>query len=178
MQPSEAISMLEPAGWISNTPQTWADLGCGKGIFSLALASLLPPKSNIYSIDRDADSLQFLPQEYHGVKIETIQQDFTTLPPLPPLDGIIMANALHYIRNRDSFAQVLTPALKENARLIIVEYDTDTANRWVPFPVNFNALEKWAGLAGFRNVRRLKERASIYQRSKMYSAVMDVGFVK
>jgi ubiquinone/menaquinone biosynthesis C-methylase UbiE len=178
MQPSEAVTMLEPAGWISNTPQTWADLGCGKGIFTLALASLLPAKSNIYSIDRDAESLQFVPQEYNDVTIETLQQDITILPSLPPLDGVIMANSLHYIRDRDTFAKSLSSILKENARLIIVEYDTDTANRWVPFPISFNTLEKWARLAGFRNVRRLKERASIYQRSKMYSAVMDVGFVK
>jgi ubiquinone/menaquinone biosynthesis C-methylase UbiE len=178
MQPSEAVTMLEPAGWIIHTPQTWADLGCGKGIFTLALASLLPARSNIFSIDRDADSLQFIPQEYNDVKIETIQRDITKLPPLPLLDGIIMANSLHYIRDRDVFAKTLSSVLKENARLIIVEYDTDTANRWVPFPMSFNTLEKWARHAGFRNVRRLKERASIYQRSKMYSAVMDVGFVK
>ncbi len=97
----------------------------------------------------------------------------TDLLSLPPLDGVIMANSLHYIRDRDAFAKSLSSVLKDNARLIIVEYDTDAANRWVPFPISFNTLEKWAAGVGFRNVRRLKERPSIYQRAKMYSAVMD-----
>lgn len=174
MQPSEAISMLEPAGWISNTPQTWADLGCGKGIFTIALASLLPSGSSVYAVDRDADNLQFIPSQYQSTSISTIGGDFTQNPSLPLLEGVIMANALHYVRDRDTFAKQLHSMLKPHGRLLIVEYDTDTANRWVPFPISFNTLEKWAKNTGFINVTKLKERPSIYQRSKMYSAVMEV----
>ncbi len=165
--------MLEPAGWVSNTAQTWADLGCGKGIFTIALASLLPSGSTIHAIDRDAENLHFVPTQYPGIKIETKQADFITNPSLPLLDGIVMANSLHYVRDRDNFGLMLSSMLKENGRLLIVEYDTESANRWVPFPVSFVTLEKWATRAGFRNVKRLKERASIYQRSKMYSAVAE-----
>lgn len=171
MQPSEAITMLEPAGWVSSTPQTWADLGCGKGIFTVALASLLPTSSTVYAIDRDADNLHFVPAQYKGIGIQTIQADFTTNLSLAPFDGILMANSLHYVRDRNAFGALLCSMLKENGRLLIVEYDTDSANRWVPFPVSFVTLEKWASNIGFRNVTRLKERTSIYQRSKMYSAV-------
>lgn len=178
MQPSEAITMLEPAGWVSNTPQTWADLGCGKGIFTVALASLLPANSKIFAVDRDADSLQFIPTQYQSTTIETITADFATPPSLPELDGVIMANALHYVRDQNAFASLLHFMLKPNGRLLIVEYDTDSPNRWVPFPVSFISLEKWAKKAGFSNVKRLKERASIYQRSKMYSAVMEVAVKK
>lgn len=173
MQPTEAIAMLEPAGWVSNTPQIWADLGCGKGIFTLALASLLPAKSTVYAIDRDADNLQFIPTLYQTSKIETIKADFTIPPALPLLDGIIIANALHYVRDKDAFSQLLRSMLKSNSRLLIVEYDIESANRWVPFPISFINLEKWAKNAGFVNVKKLKERTSIYQRSKMYSAVME-----
>lgn len=166
--------MLEPAGWISSIPQTWADLGCGKGIFTVALASLLPANSKVYAIDRDADNLQFIPAQYQSTNIETIAADFTKPPSLPGLDGIIMANALHYVRDQHAFASILHLLLKPQGRLLIVEYDTDSPNRWVPFPVSFISLEKWARTSGFSNVKRLKERASIYQRSKMYSAVMEV----
>lgn len=174
MQPSEAITMLEPAGWVISTPQTWADLGCGKGIFTVALASLLPANSKVYAIDRDAGNLQFIPAQYQSTTIETIDADFTKPPSLPGLDGIIMANALHYVRDQEAFASLLHLLLKPQGRLLIVEYDTDSPNRWVPFPVSFISLEKWARNSGFSNVKRLKERASIYQRSKMYSAVMEV----
>lgn len=165
--------MIEPAGWVGNAPQIWADLGCGKGIFTVALASLLPAGSSIYAIDRDADNLQFLPQQYQSAKIEAIRADFTSPPSLPALDGAIIANALHYVRNPDNFAVELKKLLKPQARLLIIEYDTEEANRWVPFPLSFNALEKWAGLNGFRNIRKLKERPSVYQRSNIYSAVLE-----
>lgn len=171
MQPSEAIAMLEPAGWIHNTPQVWADFGCGKGIFTVALSSLLPTGSTVYAIDREPENLRFVPGSYKGVHIHTIHADFTSAGDLPPLDGILMANSLHYVRDKDQFGQMLRGMLKEDGRLLVVEYDTDNANRWVPFPVSFVALEKWASKLGFRNVTRLKERTSIYQRSKMYSAV-------
>jgi len=178
MQPSEAITMLEPAGWVSNSTQTWADLGCGKGIFTIALASLLPANSKIYAIDRDAGDLQFIPAQYQSASIETIAADFITPPALPLLDGVIMANALHYVRDQNAFASILHLMLKPNGRLLIVEYDTDSPNRWVPFPVSFISLEKWAKSAGFNNVKRLKERPSIYQRATMYSALMEVAVRK
>ncbi len=37
---------------------TWADLGCGSGIFTYALASLLKKGSTIYAIDRDIASFK------------------------------------------------------------------------------------------------------------------------
>jgi ubiquinone/menaquinone biosynthesis C-methylase UbiE len=178
MQPSEAITMLEPAGWINSTAQTWADLGCGKGIFTIALASLLPANSMIHAIDRNAEDLQFIPAQYQSTRIETIAADFITPPSLPLLDGAIMANALHYVRDQQAFAALLRSMLKPSGRMLIVEYDTDTANRWVPFPLSFNTLEKWAKEGGFRNVVKLKERSSIYQRAKMYSAVLEAGFAR
>lgn len=172
MQPSEAITMLEPAGWVNSAPQAWADLGCGKGIFTAALASLLPTSSTISAIDRDADNLHFVPAKYKGTNIQTVHADFTTDLSLSPFDGILMANSLHYVRDRSAFGELLCSLLKKNGRLLVVEYDTDSANRWVPFPVSFVTLEKWTSSLGFRNVTRLKERVSTYQRSKMYSAVM------
>jgi phospholipid N-methyltransferase len=88
MQPSEAITMLEPAGWVNSAPQAWADLGCGKGIFTVALASLLPTGSTFSAIDRDADNLHFVPAKYKGTNIQAVHADFTTDLSLSPFDGI------------------------------------------------------------------------------------------
>ena len=49
----EAISLIN-SGLIRPTgPVHWADLGCGEGLFTLALASLLPAGSVIYGVDKN-----------------------------------------------------------------------------------------------------------------------------
>ncbi|HZP97702.1 MAG TPA: hypothetical protein VFC31_15390 [Candidatus Limnocylindria bacterium] len=48
-----------------------------------------------------------------------------------------MANSLHFVASkRDTLARVR--ALGEpHGRLILVEYDTDRGNRWMPYPISF-----------------------------------------
>jgi hypothetical protein len=45
--------------------------------------------------------------------------------------------------------------LRPGGRLVIVEYDTDRGNQWVPFPVSFNTWTTVAADAGLRETRRL-----------------------
>jgi methylase of polypeptide subunit release factors len=95
---SDAIEMLSDSGIETPCATTWADLGCGDGTFTLALASLLAAGSTIHAMDRDASALQNIPPEHHGVRIQTHYGDFTRQPwPFARLDGILMANSLHYV---------------------------------------------------------------------------------
>ena len=48
----DAVSLINHPGIMSNDNTTWADLGCGNGLFSKALASLLRPSSAVYAIDK------------------------------------------------------------------------------------------------------------------------------
>ena len=43
---------------IPNPGGTWADLGSGRGAFTLALADLIGPTGHIYSVDRDSSALR------------------------------------------------------------------------------------------------------------------------
>src|SRR5207244_5327703 len=83
-------------------PGTWADLGSGGGAFTLALAELLGPHSVIYSVDRDGSALrqqqQAMRQQYPDMTVHYRSADFTQLLDLPPLNGVIMANSLHFHR--------------------------------------------------------------------------------
>jgi hypothetical protein len=49
--------------------QTWCDLGCGTGTFTLALATLLSPGSVIHAIDKNEKSLSQIPDRYQEVTI-------------------------------------------------------------------------------------------------------------
>jgi ribosomal protein L11 methylase PrmA len=78
--------------------QTWADLGCGSGLFTKASASLLPRGSTIHAVDVDAQALQKIPEAYNGVRIETSVMNFSSGEfPFQQLDGILMANSLQFL---------------------------------------------------------------------------------
>ena len=56
MRPRDAIDMLAESGVDALGPTIWADLGCGDGTFTLALASLLAPGSTIHAMDTDGSA--------------------------------------------------------------------------------------------------------------------------
>src|SRR5258708_31317187 len=84
----------------------WADLGSGEGAFTLALADLLGPDGRIYSVERDAGALtaqkQAITKKFPAVAVEYLRGDFTKPLDLPPLDGIVMANSLHFYREKEA----------------------------------------------------------------------------
>lgn len=128
MQQTEAINLIE-RGVSTKEMQRWADLGCGSGTFTIALAELLAPDSEIYATDLKRQSL---PKMHKGVNIHFKQLDFEREQlPYPELDGVLMANSLHYIKDKSRLIQQLAVH-----RFIVVEYENRRANPWVPYPVN------------------------------------------
>jgi precorrin-6B methylase 2 len=88
---------------------TWADLGSGTGAFTLALAGLLGPGTVIHAVDRDRGALSDLERaigaRFPAVTLRVVVGDFTRALDLPPLDGIVMANSLHFHRDREAVAR-------------------------------------------------------------------------
>jgi len=131
----------------------WADLGSGTGAFTLALADLLGPGGRILSVDRDAVALRqqsmAMAARFPGVALEQRVADFTTALSLPPLDGIVMANALHFQRDREATVRRILAMLRPGGRFVLVEYDADRGNPWVPYPLSFATWQAMATAAGF-----------------------------
>ncbi len=119
----------------------WADMGSGTGAFTLALAELLGSEAQIYSIDRDAQALKqqarHMQQHFPNVTVHYHHADFTSELELPPLDGIVMANSLHFYRDKRSILATLLGHLKSAGIFILVEYDVDNGNTWVPYPLSY-----------------------------------------
>jgi len=152
---------------IKNT--TWADLGCGSGIFTNALASLLGDGGKIYAVDKEVQELNI---EVAGkIKIEFFKLDFINdALPFSNVDGILMANAFHYVKDKPAFIEKIKKHLKASGQMIIVEYDTVRQNRWVPYPISFENLIQTFSTAGFTYVKKVGERTSVYRSEKMYAA--------
>ena len=153
---------------------TWADLGSGEGAFTLALADLLGSAGLIYSVDRDARALQAqaraLREAFSQVQVTPLVADFAMPLELPPLDGIVMANSLHFQRDKLAVLGRIKGYLRPAGRLVIVEYDTDHGNPWVPFPFSFESWSSLAAEAGYRETRRLASVPSRFLGS-IYSAM-------
>lgn len=169
MQLSDAIDLIQKINIATHTPQVWADLGCGDGLFTRAIATLLPEKSTVYAIDKLNNlSNKNIP----GRSIIFHQADFEKEEwLLPKPDGILMANSLHYVRNQKIFIEKLLRKLNTgNPRLVFIEYDMDTSNPWVPYPLSFATLQKLIKSIGLPSLQKLGEKKSIYQRANIYAS--------
>jgi len=137
----------------------WADFGSGWGAFTLALADLIGPEGEIYSVDQDAGSLRdqerAMQTRFPQANVHYLQADFTRPLDLPPLDGIVMANALHFQRWKEPVVEQARDYLKPGGRLILVEYNIDRGNLWVPYPLSYPTWEELARRCGLGKTRLL-----------------------
>ena len=173
MELSQAISLIQSKHILKNEKQTWADLGCGSGVFTNALAHLLKDDSKIFAVDKNASALKNLP-EFHSVSIEKMEADFITEElNIEKLDGILMANSLHYVKDKLSFIKNIERHFKGKGRFLIVEYDAVNANPWVPYPVSFDYLKNLFKEAGYTFIDKISEAASRFNRARIYSAFIS-----
>ena len=169
MKITDAIQLIKNAPIDASLPNYWADLGCGSGTFTQALANLLPQESVIFAIDQSPQNFE----AFYGnnVAIHFYQTNFENLAiSLPKLDGILMANALHYIQDKVPFIQRMKNYLKPDGAFIIIEYDTLSSNPWVPYPIDFRHLSSLFEQEGYEHIIKLGERPSIYGGRNMYAA--------
>ncbi|MDH3245469.1 MAG: class I SAM-dependent methyltransferase, partial [Saprospiraceae bacterium] len=92
----EAVNLIKPA--VSSRSSVWADLGAGSGVFTMALSEILGFGATIFAVDRKLSALRKkLDHTYVRSKIMLMEENFHDSLDLPKLDGIIMANSLHYV---------------------------------------------------------------------------------
>lgn len=174
MELSEAISLINHTSIHNNQPTTWADLGCGTGLFTTALAQLLKPGSKIFAVDKNISPLKKL-QSPNNITIEKLQAEFVTEElNIHNLDGILMANSLHYVKAKIAFIHEIEKYFKSEGCFLIVEYDLDKPNPWVPYPLSFASLKFLFEKLGHHSVEKIKELPSRYNRAKIYSAFIAV----
>ncbi|MFW6097963.1 MAG: class I SAM-dependent methyltransferase [Chloroflexota bacterium] len=153
---------------------TWADFGSGTGAFSLALAELIGSQATLYAIDRDKGTLrrqeEAMRRRFPALQVHYLAADYTRPLDLPPLDGVVMANALHFQRHKDGAVQRIYSYLRPGGRLILVEYNVDRGNPWVPHPLSFQSWETVAQRNGFVDTRLMATRPSRFLQ-EIYAAV-------
>jgi len=172
MNHTDHVNLLRPANLSQGT---YADFGAGGGAFTLALRELVGVDSTIYAVDKDGSALREL-ENSHRARFNTtsnlilLPNDFSRRLDLPPLDGIVMANSLHFFKDKAKILKHVQGFLKPSAPLVIVEYNVDSGNMWVPHPFTFATFRKLVKDTGFGEPRLLAEAPSSFLRG-FYSAV-------
>jgi len=177
MDTRDAVELI--AGAFPRRGGTWADLGCGEGVFTRALASLLGPGSRIYALDRDPGAIAALERwaRTEAAPVIPLVADFTRPfelpdPPEAGLDGMLLANSLHFVADADSVLARLAAALVPGGRMVFVEYDRRHPNRWVPYPIPENHLPALVASAGLSTPVITARRASAFG-GTLYVAVAE-----
>ena len=172
MKHTDLVGLLRDG--VSAKAGRWADLGAGDGAFTLALADLLGPTAHITAVDRDRGSLRHLAEEmgrgFPESGLDVVVADFSRPLGLIGLDGVVMANSLHFVRDKRPVLAAVRSMLRPAGTLIVVEYGADRGNPWVPHPFSYPRWEQMAADAGFERTRLLGTVPSRYLGS-MYSAV-------
>lgn len=172
MEVATGIRLIDRGVLKSGEPQRWADLGAGSGFFTRALASVVTKGSSIVAVDKNSSSLNSMPWDSSKVTLLVYPGDFTSLTWGENFDGILMANALHYVSAQSDFLKKLKVKLSPRGRLLIVEYERRVPNPWVPYPIAFEKLREEAAVAGFSQMEKLDETTSAYDHVAIYSACL------
>ena len=118
-------------------------------------------------MDRDAGALQenakAVARAFPDVAIEVLIADFRHDLRLPQLDGLVAANSLHFVPRSEQVAVIarLARRLKPGGTFVVVEYDADSGNHWVPNPFSagsWPALAASSGLVAPRVLARVPSR--------------------
>ncbi len=153
----------------------WLELGAGSGAFTLALVDVLG-EAHVVAVDRDASALRKLEQamasRFPTSDVRTMVGDFTRPMPVEAasFDGVLMANSLHFVRDKVPVLRAAIDVLRPGGRFLLVEYGSDRGNPWVPWPIGYASWEKLAAQVGLRDTRRSGEVPSRFLGS-IYAAV-------
>jgi len=150
---------------------TWADLGAGSGVFTRAVADLLGEAGVVIAVDRRASvrGLRRDPQR-GSAEIRALRADFAGPLALPLLDGVSMANALHFASDAEAVLGRILAHVRSHGTLLLVEYDLDRGTPWIPHPVPFTRFAEVAPAIGLVDVRQVGRMRSRYGRREIYAA--------
>ena len=163
MRVEDAVALISPA--VLGHDGTWADLGAGSGLFTRALAEILSPDSRVIAVDSEPSAVAELARLAAGsAKITAVHADFTdTLTFDAPLDGILLANSLHFVKDAGALLGRIGKHLGPQGRIVLVEYDRRSASRWVPYPIGISDLPALAKAAGLAKFTVVESRPSNYE---------------
>ena len=115
-------------------------------------------------------ALRGIPQEHAGVPIIPKVADFTHAALPKDLDGVLMANALHYVDGPETIPLRILEVLVPGGLFLVVEYDIDApVPHWVPHPISAERMAVLLARCGFSAMMPLAHQPSKYGQGDLYT---------
>lgn len=92
---------------------------------------------------------------YPAIRLRQRSADFTRSLGFSGIDGVLMANSLHFVQDKAPVLEQVRSYLRPGGTFVLVEYDADRGNLWVPHPIGYTTWLAVAPRAGFRSTRLL-----------------------
>jgi ubiquinone/menaquinone biosynthesis C-methylase UbiE len=127
--------------------QTVLDLGCGPGVFSMAMAEMVGEGGKVISVDVQEEMLQILKRksEDAGLKSRIVlhKAQFEKIGVSDNVDFALAFYMVHEVPNKEKFLREVSSLLKPHGRFLIVEPKIHVS--WASFEDTLEAAES-AGL--------------------------------
>ena len=165
MNDADALALLR-AAVPSADGETWADLGAGTGVFTRALAALVGPSGRVFAVDVDDGALgavrDWAARTGSAAPVSVLRGDVTRPLGVPVLDGVVMANVLHFVREAEGALSLVASRLRPGGRVVLIEYEGRRPSRWVPYPVPTARFRELAVAVGLTAPEVVATRPSAY----------------
>src|SRR5262249_27153930 len=117
----------------------------------------------------DKVSAKFKASEIRFLKLDFVKDQL----PGVSLDGILMANSLHFVEDKSQFLTRIKRHLQPGGVFLLVEYDMEVANRWVPYPISLRSAKILFREQGFKEASNIAERPSRFNNAGIYSVLFS-----
>lgn len=136
---------------------SFLDVGCGEGHFSIAASKIVGSKGKVYALDSYEKSIAALKDQIHLehiTNIEAIVADVTRQMPLPDaiIDVCLMANVMHGFLANGEVAGVMTETvrvMKAGSTLVVVEFQKIDGPPGPPISIRMTPEELEAPISGY-----------------------------
>ena len=107
-----------------------ADIGAGTGYFASRIARLAP-QGRVYAVDVEPDMTRYLGERAKREGLSNLlpvlaQADNAALP--EPVDLALVVDTFHHIGHRVAYFTRLKSSLKDDGRLVIIDFKSDSPN--------------------------------------------------
>ena len=136
---------------------SFLDVGCGEGHFSIAASKIVGNKGKVYALDSYEKSIAVLKEQIHRehiTNIEAIIADVTRQMPLPDaiIDVCLMSNVMHGFLANGEVPGVMTEVarvMKAGSTLAVVEFQKIDGPPGPPISIRMTPEELEALISGY-----------------------------